>query len=235
LPHNASSSFGGISNFSKIFMNHFLKSAMAIAAISLSATSSFAQNSTATKGYVGAEFGSVQFKDQTPLASALVSANGGTATSTQDTGVTVGRFFGGLTITENFDAEVAYINTATANATFSGVTRTAVAYSGSATIKITGFDFSALIRPSQSSGLNGLFVRVGGHSLSWQTDVRVATGTSSGAASTTSGTGALLGFGYDGKFTDKFGYRVAYTAYNSAAGVSGNDVSMFSVGLIARF
>lgn len=217
-------------------MTHLLKSAIAIAAVSLCATSSFAQNSTAAKGYVGAEFGSVQFKDQTSIAPALVSANGGSATSTQDTGVTVGRFFGGLTITENFDAELAYINTGTANATFSGVTRTAVAYSGSATVKITGFDFSALIRPSQSTGLNGLFVRVGGHSLSAQTDVSVATGTTSGAASsTTSGSGALLGFGYDGKFTDKFGYRVAYTAYNSAAGISGNDISMFSVGLIARF
>jgi hypothetical protein len=71
-------------------------------AISVCATSSFAQNGDASKGYIGAEFGSVQFKDQTSIASGLVGAVGGSATSVQDAGTSVGRFFGGLTVTEKF-------------------------------------------------------------------------------------------------------------------------------------
>lgn len=207
-----------------------------MAVISLCATSALAQDTNATKGYFGAEFGSVTFKDQTSFATVLVNAVGGTATSTQDTGVNVGRIFGGLAVNENFGAELGYIFTNTANATFSGVSRSAVAYSGSATQKTTGFDYSALIRPSQSTGLNGLFLRVGGHSLSTQASVSLVTGSSSGASSsTTSGTGSLLGIGYDAKINDKLDFRVAYTGYNSVAGVSGNDLSLLSIGLIAKF
>lgn len=217
-------------------MKKFIQTAAAVTLIGLCATSSFAQDAKTSKGYVGAEFGSFRFKDQTSIASGLVSAVGGSASSTQDTGMTVGRFFGGLAITENFGAELGYITSGSASGTFSGVSRSAVAYSGSATIKVSGIDYSALVRPSQSTGLNGLFLRVGGHSLSTQTDVSVATGTTSGASNTTAnGTGSLFGVGYDAKITDAFGVRVAYTTYNSVSGVSGNDVSLFTVGLLAKF
>jgi hypothetical protein len=217
-------------------MKHLFKSAIAVAALGLCVTSSFAQSANTSKGYIGAEYGSVKFKDQTSLASGLVNLVGGTASSVQDTGISVGRFFGGLTVTENFDAELGYITSGSANATFSGVSRTAVAYSGSATVKVSGLDYSALVRPSHSTGLNGLFLRVGGHSLSTQTDVSLAVGATAGVSSTTtSGTGSLFGIGYDGKFNDQIGYRVAYTAYNSVAGVSGNDVTLLSVGLVVKF
>lgn len=217
-------------------MKHILKFTISATVISLCATSSFAQDANPSKGYMGAEFGSVKFKDQTSIATSLVNVVGGSATSVQDTGVSVGRFFGGLTVTENFSAELGYIYTGTANASFSGVSRTSVAYSGTASQKTTGFDYSALIRPNQSTGLNGLFLRVGGHSLSTQVDVSLATGSSSGATSaTTSGSGSLIGFGYDGKINDKLDFRVAYTRYNTVAGISSNDASLLSFGLIAKF
>jgi hypothetical protein len=200
------------------------------------APQAFAQDTNGNKFYVGAEYGSFQFKDQSSVATALVGAVGGTASSTQDTGMGVGRFFGGIAITENFGAELGYIYSGSANATFSGVSRTGVAYSGSATQKAYGLDYSAIIRPSISTGLNGMFVRVGGHSLSVESSVSIATGGASGVGSaTTSGTGSLIGIGYDGAFNNKLGYRLAYTSYNGVAGASGNDVSLFSLGIIAKF
>jgi hypothetical protein len=143
---------------------------------------------------------------------------------------------GGSQSPKNFDAELAYISTGAASATFAGISRTAFAYSGRATQNTTGFDYSALRRPSLSTGANGLFVRVGGHSLSTQVDVSLLAGSTAGVSSaSTSGTGSLLGFGYDGKFADKFGCRIAYTSYNSVAGISGNDVSLLSVGFVIKF
>ncbi|QDL53592.1 outer membrane beta-barrel protein [Rhodoferax aquaticus] len=150
--------------------------------------------------------------------------------------MSAGRFFGGLAISENFGAELGYITTSTASATVSGVSRSAVAYSLSATTKTNGVDYSALIRPSHSTGLNGLFIRIGGHTLSTQTDVSGVIGGVSGIESkTTSGSGALFGMGYDAKITEALGVRVAYTSYNSVSGLSNNDVSLLSAGLVAKF
>lgn len=217
-------------------MNHFLQTSAAIAVLGLCATSSFAQEANFSKGYFSFEYGTVKFKDQQSIASALVNAVGGTATSVQDTGTTVGRIFGGMNFTENVGAELGYIIAGTANASFSGVSRTAVAYSGSLTQKTSGFDYSALVRPSINTGYNGLFVRLGGHTISNTTEVTIVTGSSLGiTGSTTSGTGSLIGVGYDGKINNQLDYRIAYTAYNSIAGVSGNDITYLSFGLIAKF
>lgn len=210
-------------------------SAVALAAAVLT-NSAVAQTATPFKGYIGAEYGAVKFKDQTSVASALVSAVGGSASSVQDTGINVGRFFGGINLTENVGAELGYVMSGTANANFSGVSRTSVSYSGSASQKVNGFDYSALIRPNLSTGFNGAFLKVGGHSLSIQTDVSVATGSSSGLSSaTTSGTGSLIGIGYDGKINEKLDFRIAYTAYNSVAGISGNDTTLWTIGLVGKF
>jgi hypothetical protein len=217
-------------------MKRYLHTAVAVAIVGLFTTSSNAQNAPLSKGYLGFEFGAVKFKDQQSIASGLVGAVGGTASSVQDTGTTIGRFFGGLSVNENFGAELGYIMSGTANASFSGVSSGSVAYSGTASQKTTGFDYSALIRPGISTGYNGLFLRVGGHSLSTKVDVNIVTGSSSGvSSSTTSGTGSLIGIGYDGKINDKLDFRLAYTAYNSVGGVSGNDTSLVSFGLIAKF
>lgn len=222
-------------NIKGVILKKLTKSAICIAA-SLCAVTAFAQNSNTSNGYIGFEFGSFQFKDQTTVASGLVSVVGGSATSVQDTGMGVGRFFGGMNFNENVGAEIGYVMTSTANASFSGVSSGSVAYSGTATQKASGLDFSALIRPGTATGLNGLFLRAGGHSMSVQTDVTLLTGSGSGASSATkSGTGGLIGIGYDGKINDKLDFRVAYTSYSTIGGVSGNDVSLFTIGLVSKF
>ena len=79
-------------------------------------------------------------------------------------------------------------------------------------------------------------MRVGGHSVDIKTDVSIASGASSGVSGVTkSGTGSLIGFGYDGNINDKLSGRIAYTNYSSVANISGNDVSLFTIGLVYRF
>jgi hypothetical protein len=210
----------------------FTKTAVAVAA-TLCALNSLAQEA---KGYIGAEYGAIRFNNTGSLASALVSTVGGSATSVQDTGMTVGRLFGGLLINENISAELGYVLTGNANASFSGVSRTNVSYSGSATQKASGFDYSALIRPSVSTGLNGLFFRVGGHSMTVDSSITLVTGVGAGVASgSTSGTGSLYGIGYDIELDKKSNVRLGYTTYNSVAGTSGSDVTAFTVGFVSKF
>jgi hypothetical protein len=224
-----------IKNYRELNLKQFTTAAIFIAVSTLAVTAS-AQNSNVSKPYIGFEFGSFQFKDQTSIASGLVSTVGGSATSVQDTGMSVGRFFGGMNLTENIGAEIGYVMTGTANATFSGVSGSAVAYSGTATVKASGLDFSGLIRPGTATGLNGLFLRLGGHSMTVKTDVSLLSGAGSGASNTSqSGTGGLIGFGFDGKINDKLDFRLAYTSYQTIGGVSGNDVNLISVGLLSRF
>jgi len=196
----------------------------------------FAQQVPDKKGYVGAEYSWVKFKDETSIASILVSAVGGSASSTQDTGISIGRFFGGYSFTENIGAEVGYVVSGTANATFSGTASNGTSYSGTASYKLSGLDYSALVRPSKSSGLNGLFFKLGGHSLSGTNTVTLTTGSGSGAASSTvSGSGTLYGLGYDANISRDTSLRLGYTVYNRVAGVSGSDANVLSVGVAFRF
>jgi hypothetical protein len=217
-------------------MNRYLRIFISSLAVGTLATSAYAQTANSFTPYMGAEFGRVNFKNQTGVATILVNAIGGSASSTQDTGVGVGRLFGGLNFNENFGAELGYITTSNATATFNGVSSGGVAYTGTASQKTDGVDFSALIRPSISTGMNGLFARIGGHSLSIKNTVTIATGAASGASSSTvSGTGALFGIGYDGKISDKIDFRAAVTLYNQVANISSNDTTLFSVGIVGKF
>lgn len=213
----------------------FLQVGLGMAAF-LIAAPSIAQTSTEQKAYGGVEYAWVKFKDQTSIASVLVGSVGGTATSTQDTGISIGRFYGGYALTENLGVEIGYVMSGTANATFSGVARNGVAYSGNAQIKVSGVDYAAVFRPSKASGLNGLFFKLGGHSLSGDTTVSLITGAGSGAASTSvSGSGTLYGLGYEAEIAPNMAVRAAYTTYSKIAGVSGSDANIYTVGLNFKF
>lgn len=197
---------------------------------------SYAQDSGDQKTYFGAEYAFVKFKDQSSIASVLVSSVGGSATSTQDTGITVGRFFGGYSFTENLGAELGYITSSVANATFSGVSRSGVSYSGTAQYKLSGVDYSAVLRPDKSSNLNGLFFKLGLHSITAQNDVSVITGSGSGAASSkVSGTGTLAGIGYEQTISPNTAARYSYAIYDKIAGVSGSSASLYTVSVIYKF
>jgi len=201
-------------------------------------TSAIAQSSTFKPGfYAGVELGYAKVEDQTQeTANALVSSLGGSARVTQDSSVSDGRVFGGYKIIENIDFELGYAQSSTVSMTIAGVSRSNVSYTGSADISYSGADYSVLLRPSISTGLNNLYVRVGGTYLTQKQDVTVSTtGYSASSALNTSGTGYILGVGYDIPVSKSVDIRAAYNYLGNIAGISNNYSNRFSIGILGKF
>lgn len=198
-----------------------------------------AQSTVFTPGfYVGAEAGYEKVKDQTAAtASSLVSALGGSASVTQGTNMYDGRLFAGYKIIENIDAELGYTWTSTVTQNFAGVSRGGVAYSGSSNLSVNGADYSVLLRPNISTGFNNLFFRVGGTYLSQNTNANIATsiGTSASSSLNKSGSGYIVGLGYDYAVTKDIDVRAAYNYLGNIAGISNNYTNRFSIGVLAKF
>jgi hypothetical protein len=195
---------------------------------------SFAQG-VSSGAYFGLEGGAGSLKDSTgEVAGTLVNAVGGSAVVTQDASVLVGRLLAGYQFNENVSAELGYSFTGSVDTKITGVSSSAVAYTGTAKATYSGVDYSVLIRPSVSSGANGFFLKLGGHNLTVKTEATL-TGTSTASASSSiSGTGTLFGFGYDWPFSTTSFARLSYTAYNKIAGGDGNQ-GVVSFGLTSKF
>ena len=206
-----------------------------VSLISMASSFSYAQ-STSEKTYFGLEVGTSSVDNATgELTSALVSGLGGSASATQSKNVNVFKFLIGYKHSDNVDLEVGYSKSSDVNLTFAGTTRGAVAYAGSATQGISGFEFSTNLRPDVSTGWNNAFVKVGMHNFKADYSLRVTSGSASIASSDSeSGTGALYGFGYDYPMGNGSSLRFAYTKYSKIAGgdVSG---SLVGVGFLKKF
>ncbi len=205
---------------------------IAIAAVSAS-TVAFAQSGFKPGFYVGGDIGyTIVDNNAQAFANGLVATNGGSASVTQNRDVGIGRIYGGYKITENFDVEVGYFASGDVSYRFSGVSSGNTAYSGTADVAAKGIDYSILMRPSISTGWNAAFLQVGGHSSKETVDVY---GTNiRGGKLSASGTGYLLGAGYDFNITKEIDIRVKATYLNKIAGTS-DDATVYSVGVIGRF
>lgn len=210
------------------------KSAVACCML-LATASSFAQ-SLENKIYFGAEIGSSKVDNATgELTSSLVSVLGGSATATQDASMRAFKFLAGYQVNENIDLEGAYISTSSINLNFSGVSSGNVAYSGSQSVKYSGFQYSANLRPNVSTGLNNLYAIVGGHNLTADASLAVRAGNVSVASSASkSGSGTLLGIGYDMPIEKDTNFRFAVTKYSKVAGLD-IDGTIISFGLSKKF
>jgi outer membrane protein W len=191
----------------------------------------------ASKVYGGVEFGSVALDNETGnTTSALVRAYGGSASATQDASVSIGRIFGGYTFNENVALEVGYAQSSNFGLSATGRSGGGTNYSISATAKFSGLDYSAVIRPAVATGWNGLFVRVGLTNYKADTSgAAVVGGSTYSATSSESGTGNLLGFGYDADIGNGLKFRGAVTSFTKVAGDSDNKGTMYSVGLLKSF
>ena len=196
-----------------------------------------AQSNQQEKFYGGLEVGRSNVSDQTgEVTSALVSQLGGSAIATQGSSINDYRIFGGYKLNENVNFELGYLQTSSLDLNFSGVARGSVAYAGSAGVKFAGFDYSVLLRPDVSTGVNGLFIRLGGHSLKSTTDVSLTVSGSSITATTNqSGTGTLFGIGYDINITKNADFRVSANRLNNIAGQSDSSATVYSVGVLTKF
>ncbi len=186
-----------------------------------------------SKPYVGIDLGYSRVKDQSSdIGLALVTAVGGSASVSQDTTAYIGRLFGGYKVTENIDVELGYMTTNNITANFTGVSSGSVAYSGSVAVKVSGFDYAALLRPSISSGYNNFYVRLGGTSYTNKISGSV---NGVGYADSSSGMGYQYGLGFDSAINPTTSYRVSFTRFDKMAGESGAYANVLSVGLQTSF
>lgn len=169
---------------------------MKLALVAAAAALSFSAHAQ-TGFYIGAEGGVATIKDQSgDIARSLVNEFGGSATVTQDTGLGFARFYGGYQINKFVAAELGYLQTSEATATFRGTG--SGGYAGDVALSISGFDVSAVFKPFEQPGLNGLFFRAGLTSYEQKLTASASTNAASARGTDTySGTGTMFGIGYD--------------------------------------
>jgi opacity protein-like surface antigen len=185
--------------------------------------------------YAGAELGATRVEDNAQLlANRLVAEAGGSASVNQDTSIGVGRVFFGYKVIENVDLELGYFQTGDAEARFSGVTRGNTPYNGVFKLSASGFDYSALIRPSISTGLNNAFIRLGGHSSKEELQLSGSSIVNSQTIKQ-SGTGMLYGAGYDINVTKNIDARLQITRLLKIAGNSDEKATVYSIGILGKF
>lgn len=186
--------------------------------------------------YAGAELGAATIKNQAQtLANGLVNKLSGSASVTQDTGIGFGRLYGGYQFHKMVAGELGYVQSGDAKANFSGTTGGGAAYTGNVTLNYSGLDASAVIKPFEKAGLNGLFFRAGLTNYEQKTVVAAsANGASASGTSVKSGTGTMLGVGYDLSAGPGV-VRFQLNALQSVAGISDNDTTAISAGYLIKF
>lgn len=196
-----------------------------------------AQSNPPESFYGGLEIGRSRVSDQTgELSRELEASLGGRATASHGSSINDYRIFSGYKLNENINFELGYLQTSNLGFNIAGVAGNATAYAGSSTVKFKGFDYSVLLRPNVSSGMNSLFLRLGGHSLSGAQAVNVTgAGRTVSAASKQSGTGLLFGVGYDIGVAKNVDVRVSANRLNKIAGQSDGTAIVYSVGVLTQF
>jgi hypothetical protein len=137
-------------------------------------------------------------------------------------GVEYGRLFSGIKLNQNVAFELGLFRTGDTDYRFSYATVSAYGY---------GYDASVIVRPDESSGVNGLFFRLGGHYDRYEFSCR---GYCNVDTASLSGGGALAGVGYDAKLNDSVSARFSYTYYDRVAGTS-SSANSAAIGILFKF
>lgn len=208
-----------------------LKKYAVAAILSLAAAGASAQQKES--GFIGFEAGWASIDQETRAlnnAQTIANLSGRTTTVTYDKGTAAGRVFLGLDVSKDFGIEFGYFFTGDLDTKYTNS-------AGSATEKYraTGFDAALLIKPES---FNGLFLKAGMHRSEVEGEASVTIGgTRYAITATESGTGWLVGAGYDWQIgSDKTLHgRIAYTFYNKLGGMSDADANVFTLGILKRF
>lgn len=212
------------------------KSALAIAASALFLTSVHAQDFK-PGFYAGADLGYSPIHDLSGSpASEISSFAGGAVDISRDKGAFSGRVFGGYKVLENIDIELGYFQSASYSENFHGEADGGMSYSGNASQKVSGLDYSVLLRPSISTGFNGAFLRLGGHYSRAKHHMSVTSDGVTGAASGSgSGAGVMAGIGYDYAIAKNVDLRGEYNHMESVGGRSDTPMNTFRIGVVGKF
>ena len=154
-------------------------------------------------------------------AQTIANISGSTVTATYDTGAVFGRIYGEYKIADATYLDIGVFTTGdvTAKYTLSGAT-------ASESYSANGVDVSAVIKENDTEGL---FVKGGIHSSTIDGNANVTiSGTTYAAQATASGTGFLVGGGYD--YAD--GTRAGITYYSNLGGDSAADLWLIYYGFL---
>ena len=178
-------------------------------------------------GYFGVE-GGLAFADirADDTAQTFVNAFGGSVNYEYDEADFAGRLSIGYGVNDMFDLELGYFFTADFNANYNGVAGNGIRYTATETYSASGIDLSALIRPNSGN----FFVRVGMHSseVEGQGNFNVPAVGSVNVSATQSGSGLLVGLGYDWNVDDRSFARVSYSFYDKLGGTDNSELGLLS-------
>ena len=224
----------GIKALRKLYKKDSLKKLLIAAIVAAISSGALAAENNAF--YLGVEAGYTRIDDTTQQnANTLVGALGGSATVTSDTGMALGKIFAGYQFTENFSAEIGAYRTSEFDEKGTGITGGGDAYTITAKTDVYGVEGSFLLRPNVSTGLNGLFGRFGGHWDKAETRYDLsAAGTAANGNRWNSGSGLLVGAGYDAEISKDVNARASWTYYDSVAGTDAY-ANVGSVAVILKF
>jgi hypothetical protein len=208
-------------------------------AIAISAATIGTSAYAADKRVYGAvEYGAASIDENAAaVATVYVTALGGSATVTQDTGVGVGRLFLGYRLTPQTAVEVGYFQSQSFGYRVAGVTSGSAAYTSNLSVDYSGFDAAFVWAPmSTNFGDGGFYVKAGAHSSTVESSWTITgAGGTLGLSAEESGTGMLFGAGYDWKFGSDAFVRFSGTRYTSLAGDSDNKATVWAIALGTSF
>ena len=183
--------------------------------------------------YIGGQYGNAKLKDATSDLRGSRPADL-TTTGSQDTTISLARFFAGYRLNDVVAFEFGYNQSGESNF---WLRSTRPGYPVSTTrgsFKSSGYDATVLVSPFSS--VQGLFFRAGVTDFTVKVDQTFyANDTVTGSSSNSkSGTGAVLGLGYDWKIGSG-AIRLEANQLLSVAGINDNDVTTYSIGYLYQF
>lgn len=215
-----------------------MKPVMMFVPIMLATSVTLAEAQEAKRIYGGIEYGAAKIKNEAQdVANDFVSLFGGSATVTQDTSIGVGRVFLGYRIDERFSVEAGLFQSGDANLSVRGTTGLGAAYSVNGSVDYQGVDVSALWFPMATKmGESGIFLKLGIHSAKVSSSGSITgTGGTASFSDSSSGVGSLFGLGYDWNFAGDAFVRLGVSRYLRVGGDSGNDATVYSIGIGTAF
>lgn len=207
-------------------MKHvLLKMALISAMTSMGANAAQAQD----RGYFGIE-GGYTFADMKAkeTAQTLADLSGSTVTYTYDKATPSLRLFAGFNLNKNFSAELGYFQTSSLDATY-----TITGASASESYTASGADLSLVWRPAET----GFFLKAGVHASKLKGEASITIGgiTYDIAGDSKSGSGALVGLGYEQGIDKNLKWKIGYTFYDSIGGISSADAGTVYLGISSSF
>ncbi len=207
---------------------------MKMTKIALAAALAMGATAANAAGYVGFDAGWASI-DQKPsvdeIGQALADASGHTVNAVYDQSTSVGRVFAGWNVAQGVDIELGYLQSGDLSATYTGTTAGGAAFSVNTDLSASGFDVAAVWWPTEN-----IFLKGGAHSMEVEGNLTAnVSGTSATYSTSESGTGLLVGVGYEGALSKDINWRAAYTYYDSLGGMSDANAHNYTVGLKMKF